>query len=503
MKKIIRFLTSSKFILLVTFIINVIIFSLVSYFIGLYVYTLISTLMGILALIFLLSSNDEPPYKIMWVLIIMFLPLYGTILYFYLRSCRTSRKHRKKFGKINHDINPYLVQDDEVWEKLEKANNGQYNQAKYVFNMTRMPVYQNTEMKYLKNGEIYFKQLIEDLKQAKKFVFMQYFIIEPGKIWDDILKILIELTHNGVEVKILYDDYGCLDRFKRRYFKNLAKYNIQTLAFNRVKPTINKYSQYRDHRKICVIDGSIGYVGGMNLGDEYANIHKRFGYWKDTGIRLNGEAVFSLTALFAHNWNLEKGNIDLKNYLTSKKVEGTNMIQPFGSSPLYPEAIARNNYVKLIASAKKYVYITTPYLLLDETTKNALKIAAKSDVDVRIIMPGIPDKKIIWYLGRSHYKELILSGIKVFEYKPGFVHAKMMLVDGITACIGTINFDFRSLYLHFENAVNIYSENLQEIEDDFNSMFEESTQITPSIVKERKWYEKIIASILKFFAPLM
>ena len=504
MKRFLSFITSKKVILAFVFLLNIAMFLGLVLFVDFYVYSAISFVVEIAVLFFLLSSDDAPIYKTMWAIVILILPLFGVILYLYLRNCKASKKNRCRFNEIRIESKKLITQNKSVLKDLANLNNGQINLANYILSTTGMPVSTSTDLKYLHNGEEYFKNLIEDLKNAESFVLMQYYIIAKGKLWDAILDILKEKVKNGVEVKILYDDFGCMDKMSPKEFKEIRSFGIDAVAFNRCRPTINKYSQYRDHRKLCVIDGKIGYVGGINLADEYVNLTNVYGYWKDTGVRLEGDAVWNLTVLFSHNWQQENNKFDLNKYKIEYKTNNNSFVQAFGSSPLYREPIARNNYVNMINSAKQYVYITTPYLLLDTTTIDALKIAAKSGVDVKIVMPGVPDKKFVWYMGRSHYKELVEAGIKIYEYKPGFIHAKMVVVDDISACIGTINFDFRSLYLHFENAIMIYNDkSIVDIKQDIVNVIDESMKITKEVVKNRKWSEKLIANLLQFFAPLM
>lgn len=504
MKKFLNALTSKRVILVLLFFINLAIFYLMSVFVGMIGYSIFSIVFALIAVFVIMSGDDEPIYKYMWVMAIMLLPIFGTALYLYLRNCRASRKKRKEFEEIRNESKKYIEQNQQEFEKLKQLDNGQANLVEYITNTTNMPVNMNTDLTYLNNGETYFKYLLNDLKKANKFILLQYYIIDKGQLWDSIVKILKQKVSEGVEVKVLYDDFGCMDKIKPKEFKKIREYGIDAMAFNKCKATINKYTQYRDHRKLCVIDGVIGYVGGINLADEYANLTDKYGYWKDTGVRLEGEAVWNLTVLFSNNWKLERKDFDLERYRVKFLKPSDSFVQVFGSSPLYREPIARNNYVNMINSAKHYIYITTPYLLLDSTTIDALKIASKSGVDVRIVMPGIPDKKFIWYMGRAHYKELVNAGIKIYEFSPGFVHAKMVVVDDVTACVGTINFDFRSLYLHFENAIMIYNDkSIMEIKKDILSVIDDSREVTKEVVKNRKWYEKLVANLFIFFAPLM
>ena len=504
MKKFLNIFISKRFILVLTFLINLALFFAITYFLDSFIYSAISIFATIVAVIILINSEEQLVYKFMWLLSIAIFPLFGTVLYLYLKRCRATLKKRNQFNQINERNNKFISKNEDVLNEMKLLNNGQQNLAEYLINTTNMPVYKNTSVKYLKNGEEYFEHLLKDLKTAERYIFLEYYIIEHGKIWDQILEVLKEKANNGVEIKILYDDFGCMDKISRKYFKDLTRFNIEIVLFNKCISTINKYSQFRDHRKLCVIDGKIGFVGGINLADEYANITTKFGYWKDTGIRLEGEAVWSLIVLFSNNWQLEGKSFDLEKYKIEFKIQNNSYIQTFGSGPLNMEPIARNNYINLISSAKKYVYITTPYLLLDTTTVDALTIAAKSGVDVKIVMPGIPDKRFVWYLGRSYYKELVNAGVKIYEFTPGFIHSKMVVVDDVSACVGTINFDFRSLYLNFENAIMIYNDKeILNIKDDIVNIVDKSKEITKEGIKRRKWYEKFVANMLRFLVPLM
>lgn len=314
----------------------------------------------------------------------------------------------------------------------------------------------------------------------------------------------------GVEVKLIYDDFGCLDMFDdKKHFEKLNNHKIEAVPFNKVKAGLNLFVNYRDHRKIAIIDGKVAFTGGINIGDEYANIEKRFGYWKDTAVKIIGPAVWNNIVMFFNNWILStREEVDVSKYVPvfNEVVPAKNkeFIQPFGTGPLSSEPIARNVYLKMINTAKDYVYITTPYFIIDKQMQESLKLASQSGVDVRIVMPAIPDKRWVFYLSRSYYEGLIKAGVKIYEYTPGFMHAKMMLTDNAQALIGTANFDFRSLYLHFENGVLIgNSKTINSIKYDFDSIIGSSHLISLRDLKQRKWYEKLSAQLLKFFAPLI
>jgi len=508
LKQLLRFLGSYKFILSFTFLFNVAIFAAIVYFLNVYIYGGIAIIAFVIAVFVLAKSNEEPAYKTMWILVIVILPLFGTILYLLIKGSNVSGRQKKFWRKINADSLKYLVQDKAVLKKIETVQPQIFTQAKYMLQTAGAPVYSNSYAKYLPSGEKFFDDLKEELKKAKHFILMEFFIIKEGRLWQDILEILKQRAAEGVEVKIVYDDFGTIDSFRPGYFKRLSRYNIEAVVFNRLHPTLNQFINYRSHRKIVVIDGLVAYTGGVNIGDEYINLKSKFGHWQDCGIKVYGEAVFPHTVMFFSNYCMAKKidyidvsiykreNLSIKNRLS--------YIQPFSSGPIDRSPIARNNYVRMLYGARRYIYIQTPYLVIDGTTIKALKMAAKSGVDVRIVLPGTPDKKIVYVLGRSYYKELMEEGVKIYEYTPGFVHGKMVVSDDIMACIGTINFDFRSLFLHFENAVLIYNDPaILDMKQNFNDIFEQSHLVTPEDIKKRKAHEKFFAKILRLFAPLM
>lgn len=506
MKKILKFFTSTRFVLILTFLLNVTIFFLITFLASYYYYTLISLVSFIIAIILMFRSKEDAYYKLCWLFIIILVPLFGAVLYAYLKSNKLNRKQRKKWYAVMQNSAKYLKPNKKQINNLKKSDATQYGEAMYIQSMTHMPVYENTQAEYLKNGTEYFESLFDALQKANKYILLQYFILKPGKIWDRLLEILKQKAEQGVEIKLLYDDFGCLDRFPRKYLKKLNNINIQTVPFNKIVPTVNLFINYRDHRKIVVIDGKIGFTGGINIGDEYANLKDIYGYWKDTGVKLEGDAVWSLIVLFFNNWRIATNEkIDLNKYKTTYQgniLQGN--IQVFGTGPLFTEAVARNNYINMINDAKHFIYITSPYFVVDKMVIDAIKLCAKRGVDIRIILPNTPDKKWVFYLAHSYYEELIKVGVKIYEYTPGFIHAKMVLVDGKTCCIGTINFDFRSLYLHFEDGVMLYNTPcIQSIKNDIDNIIKNSFQVDIDYVKKRSLWEKFIAGILKLFAPLM
>lgn len=508
MKKFIKFVTSSKFLLALTLLINVAIFVCFTLFLETYIYTLISLLAGLILLGFLNADNENTDYKIIWIITIILLPVFGTALYIQLKTTRGSKRQRKRFQNISYLSYKALEQNNEVVDALTKYDAGAANYSKYLLNTEKWPVYNDTTVNYLKDGETYFDDMFDAIKNAKKYILLEYFIVKPGKIWKQLFDLLRLKAREGVEIKLLYDDFGCVDRFDdKKFFKKLVNHGIEAVPFNKIVPTVNMFSQYRDHRKIVVIDGCIGYVGGINVGDEYANEDNKFGYWKDTAVKINGSAVWSLVVMFFNNWQAStKKIIDITKYkndrIVSTKVK--DYVQPYGTGPMTKSPIARNLFDKMISGARKTIYITTPYFIIDRTIMQDLKVAALSGVDIKIIMPGIPDKKWVFYLSRSYYSELIKVGVKIYEYSPGFVHAKMMVVDDTTTVVGSTNFDFRSLYLHFESGVLIHnSKMVSTVKQDMDNIIGNSHLVTLRDMKQRKWYEKFAGAFLKFFAPFM
>ena len=508
MKKFVKFITSSKFLLTLMFLINVAIFVVFTLFLNTYIYTLVSIFAALILVGFLNADNETSEYKVIWIVTILLLPVFGVALYIQLKTTRGSKRQRKRFQNVSYLSYKALEQNPETIDGLNKYDAGACNYSKYLLNTEKWPVYNDTTATYLKDGETYFEDLFASIKDAKKYILLEYFIVKPGKVWKQLFDILRAKAREGVEIKLLYDDFGCADRFDdKKFFKKLSNHGIEAVPFNKLVPTINMFSQYRDHRKVVVIDGCVGYVGGINIGDEYANESNKFGHWKDTAVKLNGPAVWSLVVMFFNNWQVStKKIIDITKY-RNDRIVGTKVkdyIQPYGTGPITKSPIARNLLDKMISGARKTIYITTPYFIIDRNIMQDLKVAAISGVDVRIIMPGIPDKKWVFYLSRSYYAELIKAGVKIFEYSPGFVHAKMMVVDDTTTVIGSTNFDFRSMYLHFESGVLIHnSKMVSTVKQDIDNIIGSSHLVSLRDVRQRKWYEKFAGAFLKFFAPFM
>jgi len=496
MKKLIRFLTSRLFIFafLIILQMGILALSIVKLQeLSVYFY-IICQILSLIVVFFILGKDDNPNYKIAWIIPIMAFPVFGGVFYLFFGRRGLSKKVKKILKSDNTDtlknINP------EALNSL-KENSAIFRQASYI-NSVGYPVYQNTETFYLSPGESFLETLITELKKAKKFIYLEFFIIEEGKMWNSILEILTEKVNMGVDVRVMYDDMGCIKTLPDTYFLKLKKLGIKAKVFNPFVPSIDLFMNNRDHRKICVIDGNIGFTGGINLADEYINEKVRFGHWKDAGIMLKGEAVFSLTTMFLHLWG--SGEEPVK---PDTPFATDGYVLPFSDMPIDRELTGENVYMNMITSAKESICIEPPYLIIDNEMTSALCLAAKSGVRVTIITPGIPDKWFVHEVTRSNYKRLIHSGVNVYEYKDGFIHSKIVITDRECAVIGTQNFDYRSLYLHFECGVWMYkSKAVLEADDDFKKIIKVSKKITADDLKIR-WYKSMIRGFLKLFAPLL
>jgi len=453
----------------------------------------------------IIASDDNPDYKIPWMLFVLIIPVIGLMLYFIFGS----RKLKKKYIKRLIDLNnlSYKKDDKILLEQLGNENSIAQAQAKMLINIADTHLFTNTRQTYFSSGEEYFNSLVEDLKKANKFIYMEYFIIEEGEFWNSILDILKEKAKQGVDIKIAFDDIGCMSTLPGNYSKKLKKIGINATPFSRMKGQADNEFNNRNHRKITVIDGVVGYTGGINIADEYINAVKRFGHWKDTGIRLEGDAVWELTKLFLIDFGINiKSQLNLPEniYPTQNITEGGYVI-PFGDGPkpLYERRVGKTIIQNMLDTATKYVYITTPYLIIDNELCTSIENASLRGVDVKIIVPYIPDKKIVFNMTKSYYKRLIECGVKIFEYKPGFIHAKTYVADDKYAIIGTINLDYRSLVHHFENAVWLYNCTcIKDLKDDIINTLSKSIQITPKMLKTN-FLNRFFRALVRIFAPML
>ncbi len=454
----------------------------------------------------IVNRNMPPESKVTWLLFAV-VPVFGFLLYLMIGERRLSKKEIQQLEKMDS----MKFREDNSYDlrvELKQENKSAFGIVKSLLSMDHnADVYDGTASQYFPLGEEMFEAMLDDLRSAKKFIFLEFYIIDPGVMWNRILEILVDKVQQGVEVKLLYDDIGCMATLPGDYTKRLRKMGIDAHKFNKVIPRMTVAYNNRDHRKILVVDGQVGYTGGINLADEYINHIVRFGHWKDGGVRLEGRAVKALTRLFLMNWYINRGEItDFDRYhFDSQRVEGKGLYIPYGSGPkpIYKEQVGKAVYQNIINQAIDYVYITTPYLIIDYDLTEDIKNAAMRGVDVRIVTPFIPDKKLIQIVTRGAYPDLLEAGVKIYEYTPGFIHSKNVISDDELAVVGTINFDYRSLVHHYENAVLMYqTETIADIKQDFEDLFDVSKEISLETL-QNSWYQRLLKEIMQLFAPLL
>lgn len=455
-----------------------------------------------------MNKDDNPSYNLSWVVAISIFPLFCGLAYIVLKLSQKFPKESTLHYKRR--LRSYLKQSDDVMKEMYINIPDTCNLANYVKKFGPYPVYRNEEIEYFPLGELQFEAMLKELEKAKKFIFMEFFIISKGYMFNRISEILTRKAKEGLDVRLMYDGIGTgMLSLPARAFDKLKAQGVKCKVFTPFTPIISSLQNNRDHRKTIIIDGITAFNGGANLADEYINRKERFGHWKDTGIMVKGETVWNFTVMFLQLW--EFGDRKKSDYTPYKAIpnntESVNTegyIQPFAASPLDNEKMGKLVYTELINTAKNYVYITTPYLILDHDVFSALQFAAKKGVDVRIILPHIPDKWYVHCIAWNTYPKLIKSGVKIYEYTPGFIHSKSMIADGKTAVIGTINLDYRSLYLHFESASILYNCSvIEEMKQDFNDTLSISQRITIEDCKNRSLFNKIAGCIFKIFSPLL
>ena len=463
-------------------------------------------LISVATVIAIVNRSMSPESKVTW-LIVTFVPVFGPLLYLMFGERRLSKKELKQLQELN-SIAFHENNGRQLHLQLQETDKPAYEIINALLHMdSNAEVYDHTDSQFFASGEEMWKQMLEDLKRAEKFIFLEYYIVDEGLMWDSILEILEEKAAQGVEVKMLYDDIGCMVTLPGDYTVHLRSKGIDAHKFNKVIPRMTVAYNNRDHRKILVIDGQISYTGGINLADEYINRIERFGHWKDSGIRIDGPATQAFTRLFLMNWYINRGEIsDFDQYhLENQTRHGSGLCIPYGSGPkpIYKMKVGKIVYQKLINQAEDFVYITTPYLIIDYDLTEDIKNAAMRGVDVRIVTPHIPDKKLIQLVTRGAYPDLLSAGVRIFEYTPGFIHSKQMIVDDRFAAVGTINLDYRSLVHHYENAVLLYkTESIADISKDFEEIFEQSQEIFSDTINPT-WYQMMIKEVTQLFAPML
>lgn len=491
-------------ILLQLLIFVVVIERFTSYFIYFY---WISIVISLLVSIWIASGKAKLPYKVAWIIPILMFPFLGGIAYFLIGGIRpSSRQIRQKTRDIFHEQLISSVQPSH----LRGYGIDVVQQSQYLLNAAACPPYDETSSRYFPTGEDFFPVFLEKLAKAENYIFLEYFIISEGYMWSETLKILKEKAEMGVDVRIIYDGFGSVFTLPRSFPDDLKKFGILCSVFRPVRPVLSVRQNNRDHRKICVVDGIVGFTGGLNLADEYINKVERFGYWKDSALMIEGKAVWSLSVMFLHMWeSINRVEVDYTRYYPEalpshfEQEKPRGFVQPYFDTPLDTDTIGVDLHIQMITKASRYLYITTPYLVIDETIASALYISAQSGVDVRIMTPHIPDKKTVFMVTQSHYESLLRAGVRIYEFLPGFLHSKTVVADDLYASVGSCNLDYRSFYLQFENGTWLCgSPTVSSIREDFLASIASCREITIEDCLQVPWPKRMLQSVLRIFSPL-
>lgn len=513
MKKLLRLLFSRAVIvsLLILFQLALLFLAAVRFTEYFVFYYILSTVFAVILTLTIVSRKDGAEYKIAWLVTVLLIPVFGGLLYLIFGGNRMSEHKKRKMARINEATRNTLKTSESPVKQISEESPSAGFQSRYIENTAVCPPFGNTEVKYFPLGDDMFPALLEELERAEKYIFLEYFIIDEGRMWNTILDILKRKAAAGVDVRVIYDDMGCIMMLPRRYARQLQEYGIRCHVFNRYIPVLNARLNNRDHRKIGIIDGKVAFTGGVNLADEYINEKNRFGHWKDNAVMLRGDAAWSMTVMFLAMWDyLDKAGAAAESYehyrpkdygAPVSDVDG--WVQPYTDNPLDNEPVGQTIYLNMINRAERYVYIMTPYLIIDGQLEAALCNAARGGVDVRIMMPGVGDKFIVYETSKSYYENLIRHGVKIYEYAPGFLHAKTFICDDKYATVGTVNLDFRSLYLHFECGVWMYrTAVIEKIKADFEDTFRKCREIRledcqKSLVRE------LFRAVMALIAPMI
>lgn len=502
LKRIWRFITNKNVVIGFLIFLQIILFFVVIALsiaidpkIGLYILIILFILSYIVALYILSRSSVHAPYKLTWVASILLFPIFGGIFYLYYNVRNYSKKQRIFYDNTTKRIRKLMAERDQETS----------NQIHNYLGSHGWATYHNTKVEFFQSGEDVLSDIINNLKNAKKFIFIEFFIIREGKIWSDMLEILSKKVKEGVEVKVIYDDWGSFTLPFRYYKRVFKKYGIDVINFNPVVPRVNFQMNFRNHRKLVIIDGEIGYTGGFNIADEYANLIERFGYWLDTGIKVTGDAVFSMSLIFLSDWEFRtKKEINFTDYDVNHQVESNSQVAPYADSPLINSTLTQDVLLRMIGQAKNKIYLSSPYLIIDPELSNALSLLARSGVEVNIVIPRIPDKKFVYMVSESYIPELVKNGVNIYKYNPGFIHSKVFMVDNKIASIGSSNLDYRSLFLHFENNVVFNDkEALDDIETFFLNAIDNSTLVDLQTLKKRNIFYRALQNILRGFSALL
>lgn len=507
MQKLAKFFTSRVFIISMLILIQILLIVLPMLFLStIFVpFYFLSVIVSFIIAVAIINRNNNPSFKIAWLIPVLCFPVGGALFYILFGRTHLNKRNKARLKNAVESSSEVIVPDDELLDMIGKNNPHLKREVSYLIHNSRSNVYAFTETKFLNPGSLFFEELLSELKKAEKFIFLEYFIIGFGEMWQKTLDILTEKVKEGVEVRVLYDDIGTINLLPADFPEQMNQLGIKTAVFNPYKPSLDKFLNYRDHRKFAIIDGKVAFTGGINIADEYINRKERFGFWEDSSVKLDGDAVKKVTVLFLEMWYFttgDKPNFD--KYIVSYQGKNDGFIVPFSDEPLFHGLIHENAYINIIENANKSICICTPYLILDDIMENTLIRAAKSGIDVKIITPHHPDKKLVFEMTRSNYESLVNNGVEIYEFTPGFMHTKMIISDDTTAIVGTCNFDFRSFYLHFENGVWMYrSKAVSEAKESFLKALSVSEKITPEFFQNLSFKRRVVRSILKIFSPLL
>lgn len=451
----------------------------------------------------IVCGRSDPGYKIVWLTLFLPFPVFGGVFYLLFSGWRRPHWLRQAVLDIKEKT-AQALREDFKGDALEAAGRDVAMQTRYLERWAQCPAYDDSTAEYFSGGEAYYERMMAELAKAQRYIFLEYFIIEEGQMWDSILRLLEEKIRQGVDVRVMYDDVGSIFTLTKDYRRKLEEKGIRCSVFNRFVPVASRMVNNRDHRKLCIVDGTAAFTGGINLADEYINVKQRFGHWKDSGILVRGSAAWSMTVMFLTVWDyVARQTEEISAFYPGRcpQPDAAGYVQPYTDSPLDGENVGQTVYLNMISRARRSIYITTPYLIPDSATQTALCAAAKAGVDVRIITPRIPDKKAVFQVTRAYYPALMDAGVKIYEYVPGFIHAKNFIVDDRFATVGTVNLDFRSLFLHFENGVLLCDAPcIRQIKADFEDTLRVSEQVTQCAGRR---IHLLWRSILRVFAPLL
>ena len=469
-----------------------------------FIYT-VSEILAIITVVYIVNRRGNPSYKMAWIVFILIVPIFGIMVFMFFGGSRVMPHLKKKMRECEAHNMPYLKDDEAARSSLKFDDYSHYRQAEYLSRESGYPLYKNTSVEYLSPGEVFLPRFIEELESAQKYIFLEFFIVAEGEMFDAVYSVIRRKAAEGLDVRLLFDDFGSIKRQRKGFIERLRRNGIKVAVFNQIKPSFNIFMNNRNHRKIAVIDGVTAVTGGLNLADEYINSERRFGYWMDCAVILKGEAAASFAVMFCNMWEFTTGHrLEICNYLADYSVKTGGYVLPYCNDPISDKNAAAGIYMQILNTAQRYVYIISPYLIIDNTMTETLKMAARAGIDVRIITPHIPDKWYVHPVTQYNYSELLEAGVRIFEFTPGFIHSKIFVSDDCVATVGTVNMDYRSFALHFECGVWFASnEAVGNVKNHFDEIQSMSREIGLERWRKTPWPVRLKRAILHLFAPFM